>query len=166
MRGATQWLRSLSDAERAGVVAYINVDSVGSANWVHVVGDPRTAPPALRNASAVLARALSGYYEAARVPYEYAPMGSVRSDHRAFLAYGIPSALLTSDTGAPKNATQFARYGGVLNALTDPCHHLPCDTTDNIGLQCLEDEARAVAQAIQDLGTQKGLREKLKAVSP
>jgi hypothetical protein len=129
--GSRHYMRSLDEAERRRIRAYVNLDMVGSPNPVPEVytdGDPRVG--------AVLRRAFGG-----RVGGIVAGQAS---DHAPFQAAGIPvSGLYTGSTEA-----------GPGGRPRDPCYHLACDTTRNVDRAMLLRMARATAEALRELSAQ------------
>jgi hypothetical protein len=129
--GSRHYVRSLDEAERRRIRAYVNLDMVGSPNPVPEVytdGDPRVG--------ALLRRAVGG-----RVGGIVAGQAS---DHASFQAAGIPvNGLYTGSTEA-----------GPGGRPRDPCYHLACDTTRNVDRAMLLRMARATAEALKELSAQ------------
>jgi Iap family predicted aminopeptidase len=125
--GSRRYVRSLSAGERDRIVAYVNLDMVGSRRAVREVYDG--APPIER----ALRRALTR-------PAGEADMGG-SSDHAPFQRAGIPVGGLY--TGSAERAP-----GGKPR---DPCYHRRCDTIDNVNRGVLLEMARAAAEALRDL---------------
>jgi len=129
--GSRHYVRSLDEAERRRIRAYVNLDMVGSPNPVPEVytdGDPRVG--------ALLRRSIGG-----RVGGIVAGQAS---DHASFQAAGIPvNGLYTGSTEA-----------GPGGRARDPCYHLACDTTRNVDRVVLLRMARATAEALRELSAQ------------
>jgi Peptidase family M28/PA domain len=129
--GSRHYVRSLDQAERRRIRAYVNLDMVGSPNPVPEVytdGDARM--------EAVLRRAVGG-----RVGGIVAGQAS---DHASFEAAGIPV------NGLYTGSTEAGPGGGP----RDPCYHLACDTTRNVDRAMLLRMARAAAEALKELSAQ------------
>jgi hypothetical protein len=129
--GSRFYVRSLDEAERRRIRAYVNLDMVGSPNPVPEVyrdGDARVG--------AVLRRAVGGRVGGI--------LAGNASDHASFQAAGIPvNGLYTGSTEAAP--------GG---APRDPCYHLACDTTRNVDRAMLLRLARASAEALRKLSAE------------
>jgi Iap family predicted aminopeptidase len=120
--GSRRYVRELSEAERERIVAYVNLDMVGSprpARGVYSDADP---------VSERLLRRLVG----ARAEEENA---SGRSDHAPFERAGIPVGGLFTGAGRPH----------------DPCYHRACDDLSNVNVRVLVQMARATAEAVERL---------------
>ena len=126
--GSRHYVRSLSLGERLAILAYLNLDMLGSPNpsrEVYADGDRR------------LARVLR---RVAGRPLESVAAGGA-SDHLPFHAAGIPvSGLYTG-----------ARMRGPGGRPRDPCYHRACDRVSNVNHRVLLQMARATADALRSL---------------
>ncbi len=123
--GSRNYVRSLSEAARRRIAAYLNFDMVGSPNAVtelYVDGDPGLNRVLRRTAGRPLGSVAAG--------------GS--SDHAPFQSAGVPVSGLY--TGGPERGP-----GG---RPRDPCYHLACDTQDNVDRRVLLRMTRAMAEAL------------------
>jgi hypothetical protein len=129
--GSRRYVRSLSDAERRRIRAYVNLDMVGSPNAVPEVygdGDPRIARLLRRAYGGHLGEILAGQ----------------SSDHAAFQSAGIPvNGLYTGSVEAGRGGRP-----------RDPCYHLACDTVRNVNRRMLLRMARTTAAALRTLSRQ------------
>jgi hypothetical protein len=102
--GSRTYVRTLADADRRRLAAYLNLDMVGSPNGVpeFYADRPVLAEP--------LRRLLP---DAKRIPVE------VLSDHDPFRRRGVPGR-------RPVHRSDRARPG---RDARDPCYHLPCDAS-------------------------------------
>ena len=118
--GSVSYASSLSSSDRRSIAAYLNFDMLGSASGLRQVYDAT----ALENpASAVLERLFSQAFDADGLAWELADFGDA-SDHVQFAQLGVP-------------------VGGIGSG--DACHHLACDTVDNVDAVLLGQNARAAA---------------------
>jgi Iap family predicted aminopeptidase len=120
--GSRRYVRELSEAERERIVAYVNLDMVGSPQPAR--GVYSDADPGIER----LLRRLVG----ARAEEENA---SGRSDHAPFERAGIPVGGLFTGAGRPH----------------DPCYHRACDDLSNVNVRVLVQMARATAEAVERL---------------
>jgi aminopeptidase S len=130
--GSRHYVHELSEAQRRGIAAYLNLDMVGSPNAVPAVysdGDPR------------LGRLLRRLHPGA----ERGVLVGNRSDSSAFEGEDIPINGLY--TGATERGP-----GGKPR---DPCYHLPCDTLANVDRAVLLEMARTASRALAELAQAK-----------
>jgi Zn-dependent M28 family amino/carboxypeptidase len=129
--GSRHYVRALAPAQRRRIVAYVNLDMVGS---------PNPLPAVYADADPSLARLLRSSRPG---PEEGVSVGS-GSDHASFEEAGIPVGGLYTGAAEP------ARDGRP----SDPCYHLPCDTVANVDRATLQGMARATARALRRLAAQ------------
>jgi aminopeptidase Y len=144
--GSRQWTEALRSAERAEITAYLNLDMLGSPNYVPLVYDSRSAAPG----SAEITDFLVEYLEHDGIGAEPADLGG-GSDHAPFDALGIPTGGIFSGATEPKSAEQAANFGGTADAPMDACYHLACDTAARVNVDVVAvfaEAALAVAVAI------------------
>jgi hypothetical protein len=118
LHGSRRYVRGLSATQRRQLIAYLNLDMVGS---------PRPRPQVYdtdNDAERALRRAFAG-------PEQEIRLGGA-SDHAAFQRAGIPVGGLF--TGAGRRA--------------DPCYHRRCDDLDNVDLAMNAKMARAAQDAM------------------
>jgi aminopeptidase S len=121
-------VRSLSDAERRRIAAYINLDMVGSPNAVEEL---------YSDGNSRLARVLQ---RAAARPLRRVAAGS-GSDHAPFREAGIPVNGLYTGGAEP----------GPGGRPRDPCYHLACDTARHVNRRVLLRMTRAASSALRTL---------------
>lgn len=143
--GSTAYVDSLSDAERARVTAYLNVDMDASPNAARFVYNDADAPAT----SDPLVQQLLDALAADRTPAEVTDVGGA-SDHHPFALAGIPVAGVFSGL-APLSPDQAAQFGGQAGVPADACYHLACDTRDNINLESAVTLGNAVGAVVQEL---------------
>jgi len=148
--GSRAYVESLSDEERAEIVAYLNVDMLASPNAVRFVYDEDDAPA---GSDELTARFVAAFDDAGlgwdRIDVDR------RSDHGPFAAVGIPIGGLFSGGRELVTATQAAGSGAVAGQPSDPCSDAPCDTIDNVDLATHVEMSRIVALVLVDLAAEE-----------
>ncbi len=129
------------------IVAYINMDMLGSPNGVLSVN----APGKFNNSERV-ANLIAGYLTDHNLPFNFASMGG-GSDFMAFNDYGIPTSGVATGAGSLKSVAERALFGGLANAPYDPCYHQACDTVANVNTTLLLQLTRACFSAAISLAT-------------
>jgi aminopeptidase S len=146
--GSRMYVESLTAAERERVVAYLNLDVIGSPNPLRLVYEEADAPPG----SAGITELFAAYFDALELPWEPVDLGG-SSDHGPFAAAGIPTGGLFSGGIQPVTEAQAARFGAVAGAPADPCTHAACDTLANVDRTTLLEMTRAAAHVLAVLAT-------------
>jgi Zn-dependent M28 family amino/carboxypeptidase len=127
--GSGAYVRGLSASERARIVAYLNLDMVGSPNGVTFVYSDPQGP---RGSGAVTID-YEVWFQQHGLPTERDALGG-SSDHYWFAQNGIPTGGIFSGATEVKTVEEASVEGGTAGAATDACYHLPCDTIDNVDL--------------------------------
>ena len=120
--GSRRYVRGLQPAERERIVAYLNLDIVGSPEPAR--GVYSDTDPAIER----LLRRLVG-------PGAGEENATGRSDHAPFQRAGIPVGGLFTGAGRPH----------------DPCYHRACDDLSNVNMRALVEMSRAAAEAVERL---------------
>jgi aminopeptidase S len=144
--GSAAHVATLSGAERQRIVAYLNLDMVGSSNPVRFVYDEVGAA----SGSEVLTEAFAAAFEDAGVAWDPIDLEG-DSDHGPFVAAGIPTGGVFSGGIEPVTADQAARHGATPGIPSDACSHRSCDTLDNVDAEVAAGMARIVAAVLGDL---------------
>jgi Zn-dependent M28 family amino/carboxypeptidase len=149
--GSTQYLRGLSDADRARIALYLNLDMVASPNAGYFVYDgddsDRVGAGPGPAGSAAIERALAEALTAKGAP----PAGTDfdgRSDYGPFIQAGIPSGGLFTGATEPKTPEEAQRWGGTAGAPHDPCYHQACDRLDTVNRTALDRNTDALASTV------------------
>lgn len=124
------------------VVAYLNLDMLGSVNGVPMVYRNSGSPPG----SQAISDFLIAWLRAAGVPAEPEDLGT-GSDHYFFVEAGIPIGGIFSGATEEVSEDQAAATGGSAGEPMDPCYHLSCDTVGNVDAQRVAIYAQAAAAA-------------------
>jgi Zn-dependent M28 family amino/carboxypeptidase len=148
--GSSRYVRQLTRAERVRIALYLNVDMVGSPNFVRFVYDgdgsasPRRAPPPA--GSAAIERVLARWFASQGLAYRELAGGG--SDHLPFRRAGVPVGGLFTGASGRKSRAQAAGAGGRAARPYDPCYHRACDTRANLSRTALREQASALAHAV------------------
>jgi Zn-dependent M28 family amino/carboxypeptidase len=147
--GSRHYVSKLSEDARGRIALYINLDMVGSPNFVRFVydgdgSDSRSDYPA---GSGAIERVFARYLAARKLPYAQTGLGG-GSDHAPFVQAGIPVGGLFTGTDEVKSAEQARIFGGSAGKPMDPCYHRACDTIANINMTALVQNSNALAYAV------------------
>ncbi|GGU36752.1 M28 family metallopeptidase [Lentzea flava] len=143
--GSAAYVNSLSSAEKSKIKTYLNFDMTGSPNPGYFVYDAVKGEfPA---GSLALQQRLEADFKARNIPTELIDVGN-RSDHRAFMAAGIPVGGTFTGAEKIKTAAQAAKWGGTAGQAFDRCYHRSCDTTSNINDTALDRNADVIASTL------------------
>lgn len=124
------------------VVAYLNLDMLGSINGVPIVYRNSGSP----SGSDAITDFLLAWLWARGVAAEPEDLGS-GSDHYFFAEAGIPIGGIFSGATEEKSAEQADATGGEAGEPMDPCYHLECDTAANVNAEQVAEYALAAAAA-------------------
>ncbi|MBC3193875.1 M28 family peptidase [Pseudonocardia sp. C8] len=150
--GATRYVESLSEQDRARIALYLNFDMVGSPNAGYLVYDGdnsdrlggRPGPPGSETAERVLTESLV----AAGVQGPEGTAFDGRSDYGPFIETGIPAGGLFTGAEQPKTPEQARKWGGTPGQPYDACYHSPCDRLTNVDRNALDRNVTAMGSAI------------------
>jgi Zn-dependent M28 family amino/carboxypeptidase len=150
--GARTYVDGLSSADRARIALMLDLDMLGSPNFIRAVLDgdnSETLPGPLNPAgSGTIEDVFRRYFTASGLAFITGTLGD-GSEYGPFRAAGIPvGALWSSGTNGIKTAAEAALFGGTAGAPYDPCFFLPCDTYANTSETGLHDMTDAAAHAI------------------
>jgi Zn-dependent M28 family amino/carboxypeptidase len=143
--GSRHHVGSLSDEERRRIAVYVNLDMVGSPNFVRFVQSSDKAGDGL---AAVVQRELVADFREHDLPVEERAVGRSGSDDASFRQKDIATVGLYTGAGGPKSEAHAGVFGGVAGRPYDACYHRACDTTDNINREVLEQSTRALVRAL------------------
>jgi Zn-dependent M28 family amino/carboxypeptidase len=145
LNGSRHHVGALSEEERANIALYINLDMVGSPNFVrYLQGSAVTG-----EGPAAIARSEFGAdFREHGLPFEERSGGRTRSDDAPFAQKGIPTVGLYTGAGGSKSETQAGSFGGAAGRPFDPCYHQACDTIENVNREVLEESTRALVRVL------------------
>ena len=142
--GSRHHVGALSEDERRRVALYINLDMVGSPNFVRFV----QRSSASNELAEVGRRALLADFQEHNLPVSERSGGRYGTDDASFAEKGIPTLGLYTGADRPKSEADARLFGGVAGRPNDSCYHQACDTVDNINRDVLEENARALIRAV------------------
>jgi Zn-dependent M28 family amino/carboxypeptidase len=136
---------SLSEAERAHIGLYINLDMVGSPNFVRFV----QGTAASENHLVAVARGeILADFREHNLAVEERGSGRTGTDDASFSRKGIPTVGLYTGAGGAKSEAEVLLFGGAAGRPNDPCYHKACDTIENINREVLEQNSHALMRAL------------------
>jgi Zn-dependent M28 family amino/carboxypeptidase len=144
--GSRHHVGALSGQELRDIAVYINLDMVGSANFVRYVQGSAVTGEGV--ASMVRRQFLADLGEH-DLAVEERTGGRFGSDDTAFSEKGVPTVGLYTGAGAPKSEAEAKLFGGAAGRPFDPCYHRACDTTENIDREVLEQNTRALVRVLR-----------------
>lgn len=152
--GSAFYVASLTDTERAKIIAMLDFDMVASPNWARQVydGDGSTFGSDVSgpNGSGLIESLFSRWFDSKGQAHEPIPFDG-RSDYVAFTDAGIPAGGIFTGAEKPKTHEQFLAYGGTEGIPLDPCYHQACDTINNLDLKVLGEMKDAAADVLYQL---------------
>ncbi|HZD18555.1 MAG TPA: M20/M25/M40 family metallo-hydrolase [Actinomycetota bacterium] len=147
--GSEHYVGQLTKRETKDIALNLNLDMVGSPNFVRFVydGDGSDTPVKGPTGSAQIEDVFLDYFADMDLPTEPTAFDG-RSDYGPFIAVGIPAGGLFTGAEGIKTAEQVEIYGGTAGEQFDPCYHLACDTFDNNSDEALDQMSDAAAHAV------------------
>jgi Zn-dependent M28 family amino/carboxypeptidase len=148
-------------AQYQNISMYINLDMTASPNYIRTVTDSdgsdiQHAFEYIPGGSSELEATFADYFNSRNLPFVQTSL-SASSDQYCFAAYGIPSSMLYAGGGSQKTQELYDLFGGTIGEPLDACWHQPCDTTDNINMEILLQNAQALAHVTQYYGDRTGV---------
>lgn len=149
--------------EWAKIRAALNFDTIGSPNGAPMVfnvllknSGNETFPDSATAGSIAIHDLFTERLKAKGKPYMEAAFEG-GSDYSSFIRAGIPTGGLHTGADDVLTVAESKIYGGLPNAVMDPCYHEPCDRVSNLGLDLYATTCDAAAYTIFRLGTQENL---------
>ncbi|CAO3673773.1 unnamed protein product [Umbelopsis ramanniana] len=151
--GSREWVRSMrrdNPNEWRKIVANINLDMLGSPNYISLVHDGEDAPLSVRTASIQIQKAFETFFKLEGLPFKLESM-TAGSDFLPFLLNDVPSGGVLTGAGERKTGQERHEHGGLANAPLDPCYHQACDTLENVSREAITITSRAALFVISRL---------------
>ena len=152
--GSQFYVDSLSEAERAQIIAMLDFDMVASPNWARQIydGDGSTFGPDVSgpNGSGFIESLFARWFDSRGQAHEPIPFDG-RSDYVAFTDACIPSGGIFTGADAKKTQAEVRLFGGIVDAQLDQCYHQACDTLNNLNLQVFGEMKDAAADVLFQL---------------
>ncbi|MEK6191065.1 MAG: M20/M25/M40 family metallo-hydrolase [Chloroflexota bacterium] len=145
--GSRDWVGRQSDDQLHAIVAYLNLDMLGSSNYGRFV----YAPAGIADSEEITA-AFGAYFDTVGLAYETLDLGG-GSDHAPFDDALVPNGGLFSGASELKSDAQAELFGGEAGEPMSPCYHLACDTMDEINDAALDEMSDAAAHVLMLLLT-------------
>jgi Zn-dependent M28 family amino/carboxypeptidase len=155
--GSRHHVAALSEEERRNIAVYINLDMVGSPNFVRYVQEStkesgqqsgQKSAAAGDGLAATARREFLADFREHDLTIEERSGGRFGTDTGSFSEKGIPTVGLYTGAGGPKSEAQANTFGGTAGRPYDPCYHQACDTVENINREVLEENTRALMRAL------------------
>jgi len=143
--GSRHHVNALSEEERRHIALYINLDMVGSPNFIRFVQGPAVAD---EGAAAIARRELIAAFRERNLNVEERNGRRFGSDDSSFSEKNIPTVGLYTGAGGSKSQAQVSLFGGTAGRPYDPCYHQACDTIDNIDRYVLEQNTDALVRTL------------------
>jgi Zn-dependent M28 family amino/carboxypeptidase len=147
--GSQLYVDSLAKSELKDIMLNLNLDMVGSPNFVRFVydGDGSAFGTDGPSGSGTIEDVFTDYFASLGLATEETEFDG-RSDYDAFISAGIPAGGLFTGAEGIKTAEQARIYGGAAGTAYDPCYHLLCDDITNLSLTALAEMSDATAHAV------------------
>jgi len=143
--GSRHHVNTLSEEERRHIALYINLDMVGSPNFVRFV---QGSAPTGEGPAAIARRELIAEFRERNLNIEERSGSRFGTDDSSFSQKGIPTMGLYTGAGGSKSEAQAGLFGGAAGRPFDPCYHQACDTIENIDRDVLEQNTHALVRAL------------------
>ncbi len=158
LHGSLHHVQALPQAEHENIELMLNLDMVGSPNFVRsVYGTSGFAPPLRTPApstepspaapSGGITQVFLDYFQSVGLPVQITPIHAA-SDHAPFMTAGIPVGGLFTGAQGAKSGTEATTYGGSAGEPYDPCYHRSCDRYANVSEEALDQMSDALAHAV------------------
>jgi Zn-dependent M28 family amino/carboxypeptidase len=144
--GSRHHVGALSEDERRNIAVYINLDMVGSPNFVRYV---QASAEAGDGVAGTARREFLANFREHDLTIEERTGGRFGTDTGSFSEKGIPTVGLYTGAGGPKSEAQANVFGGAAGRPYDPCYHQACDTIENINREVLEENTRALVRVLK-----------------
>jgi Zn-dependent M28 family amino/carboxypeptidase len=151
--GSRHHVASLSDEERRHIDLYVNLDMVGSINFVRYVQGPATVGD---GSTTILRRELLANFREHGLPVEERHETRTGTDDASFSQKGIPTVGLYTGAGGLKSEVLADVFGGEAGRPYDGCYHRACDTINNINREVLEQNTRALLHGLYAVANRAG----------
>jgi aminopeptidase S len=144
MDGSTQYVETLSRADRGNIALYLNLDMVASPNVAYLVEGKGGCDEDAADGSTEVARVFAERLAGTGVRPEIIEF-MCDSDYMPFMDADIATAGAFTGDDEEKTRRQARRWGGQAGEDFDPCYHQSCDGLDNVNVKALDHYTDAVA---------------------
>ncbi len=148
--GSTKYVAALTQAEKDKIALFINVDMIGSPNYMIGVydGDGSRFGQKGPEGSAAIENLFHSFYGTKNVRSVETELNG-RSDYAAFSAAGIAVGGIFTGAEGKKTEDEAVLFGGAKDEAYDACYHKACDDLANISTEALELNTNAIAYLAQ-----------------
>jgi Zn-dependent M28 family amino/carboxypeptidase len=147
--GSRHHVGALSEEARRHIALYLNLDMVGSPNFVRFV----QSSAATGELPAIARRELLADIRQRGLAVDERSGGRYGTDDGSFSENSIPTVGLYTGAGGSKSAAEAGSFGGTAGRPYDPCYHRACDTIENINRGVLDENTRALLRALNAVAT-------------
>jgi hypothetical protein len=147
--GSHHHVGALSEEARRRIALYLNLDMVGSPNFVRFV----QSSAATGELPAIARRELLADIRQRGLAVDERSGGRYGTDDASFSEKGIPTVGLYTGAGGSKSVAEAGSFGGTAGRPYDPCYHRACDTIENINRGVLDENTRALLRALNAVAT-------------
>ncbi|MEV7096287.1 M28 family peptidase [Amycolatopsis sp. NPDC051045] len=147
LAGSQFYVDQLTAEQRKQTALYLNLEMIGSPNFLRQVYNGQTATGPAPAGSEQISQLVTGFFADRKLPTSGLVLDG-RSDHSAFVNAGIAAGGVNAGSDALKTAEQVALFGGTEGQMLDPCYHQACDTLANVNRTIFDQNGRAMAWAI------------------
>lgn len=146
--GSSAYASSLTGPEIEAIRLYLSVDEIASPNHVFFIQDLGASFSPVPEGTAEIQAFFETFYSAKGESFKSTPSSFTEPDWFAFFNLDIAIGGITTGATGIKTEEEAAIWGGVAGIQYDPCHHLACDTFDNVNLAALAVNSDAIAAAL------------------
>jgi Zn-dependent M28 family amino/carboxypeptidase len=150
--GSKYFVDHLTAEEKQKIKMYLNFDMIASPNYLLGIydSDGSLGGEAGGPGSQVAERVFQDFYRSEgrgfkEIPYDF---GGGWSDYGYFGRAGIPWGGIYSGSHGLKTAEEVALFGGTENKEYDQCYHSACDRLENLSLEALALNTKAMAYSV------------------
>ncbi|QYN21271.1 M28 family peptidase [Amycolatopsis sp. DSM 110486] len=147
LAGSQFYVDQLTAEQREQTALYLNLEMIGSPNYLRQVYNGQTETGPAPAGSAQISQLVNGFFADRKLPTTDLVLDG-RSDHSAFVNAGIAAGGVNAGSDAIKTAEQVKLFGGTEGQMLDPCYHQECDTLANVNKTIFDQNGRAMAWAI------------------
>lgn len=157
LAGSRAYVHVLPPTGLRDIAVYLNVDMIGSSNFVRLVydGDNSRFPAggstlAGPDGSGAVEKMLHDYFADRGLASEESPLDG-RSDYKPFLTRGVPVGGLFTGADGTKTEAEASAFGGRAGVGYDGCYHRACDDLADLDLDAVREMSAAVVYAVRHL---------------
>eukprot|EP00339_Tiarina_fusa_P000094 CAMPEP_0117001496 /NCGR_PEP_ID=MMETSP0472-20121206/3479_1 /TAXON_ID=693140 ORGANISM="Tiarina fusus, Strain LIS" /NCGR_SAMPLE_ID=MMETSP0472 /ASSEMBLY_ACC=CAM_ASM_000603 /LENGTH=373 /DNA_ID=CAMNT_0004701529 /DNA_START=360 /DNA_END=1478 /DNA_ORIENTATION=+ len=155
--GSTYYVENLSVAEKNQILVNLNYDMLASPNFFRGVYNGSQAEPPITQSCSKVTQIYASFWLDQSLNFTLTEFNG-RSDYGPFLEANITAGGLKTGSNGVKTIEERKLYGGLAQAIHDPCYHQLCDNIENVNQEILIENGQAAANILQILASQSDLR--------